>query len=77
MSLILLLLFLLLLLLHIIILIILLLIFVTRFGVTAPVEIVHATTPATCNGFDTSVPNFLASFAPLLLLHTMTLLQQL
>ena len=65
----------LLLLLHIIKLILLLLIFLTRYAVTTPVESVHATTPAASNGFDIPVPNFLASFVPLLLLHTLTLLQ--
>jgi hypothetical protein len=40
-----------------------------------PVLSVHATTLAASNGFDTPVPDFLASFAPLILLHTLTLLQ--
>jgi hypothetical protein len=53
----------------------LLLTFLTSFGVNTPLLSVQTTTSAERNDFDTPVPNILASFAPLLLLHTLTLLQ--
>ena len=64
-----------LLLLRVFILLLVLLIFLTSFSVNTPVLSVQATTPAASNVSDTPVPNFLVSFVPLLLLHTLTLLQ--
>jgi hypothetical protein len=61
---------------RVLLLLLLLLIFLKSFDVNTPVLCVHATTPAASNGFDTHVPNVLATFAPLLLLHTLTLLQK-
>ena len=53
------------------------LIFLKSFGGNTPVLSVQATTPAARNSFESPVPNFLASFALLLLLHQLALIQYL
>ena len=66
-----------LLLLRVFTLFLLLLIFLKSFGGNTPVLSVQATTPAARNSFESPVPNFLASFALLLLLHQLALIQYL